>query len=347
MVCVEGAAWCSSVWGKSGSPVAHMYNNIMIVDGTVNPGVVSTLAHMERSGDFYFDNNLWWRVEGGVHFDWGGTAIDTWADWQALGFDANGMNADPQIVGALGGGPAAYKLTSSSPARDAARTVTEALRGMGTQDYFGVAIPQGGAYDIGFAEYEGGGPPPTDTPVPPTDTPEPTNTPGGPTDTPVPPTDTPPPPTDTPEPTPTNTPGAGDLPFFDGFEDGDLNGWTISSGSDVQVRDITPYEGVYNAGAKRGGTFERTISTAGSTNVHVKYAGMTTGFEAGESLKVEWYDGSTWHLLDELNSETWVYRDWDMPAGADDNAAFALRFTGNADKNTEWANADNIEVTGQ
>jgi hypothetical protein len=127
-----------------------------------------------------------------------------------------------------------------------------------------------------------------------------------------------------------------------------MNGWTISSGADVQVRDVPPfYEGSYYAGAKRGGWFERTISTAGSTNVRVKYAGLTIGFDAGESLKVEWYDGSSWNLLDELVSGTWVYRDWDMPAGADDNAAFALRFTGNADKNTEWAHVDSIEVTAE
>jgi hypothetical protein len=332
MVCEEGAPWCSSVWGKSGKPLVHNYNNIFITDGTVNPGVVSTLAHMEAGGEFYFDNNIWWRVEGGVHFQWGNVSVDTWADWQALGFDANGMNANPQIVGPLGGGPAAYRLQSGSPAIDRGRVVVEALRGMGTRDYFGVSIPQGSAYDIGMAEFEGGGPPPTDTPPPPT------NTPGGPTDTP------PPPPTDTPG--PTNTPGAGDLPFFDGFEDGEAADWS-QSGS-VSVLTDSPYGGSYHARVKWGGSMWRTISTAGSTSIHLKYAGMTHYMDAGESLLVEWYDGSTWHVIDQLVSEgSYVYRDWTLPAGAEDNPAFAVRFTGDCNKNTEWGDVDSVEVTGQ
>jgi hypothetical protein len=188
--------------------------------------------------------------------------------------------------------------------------------------------------------------PPTDTPIPPTDTPEPpTDTPVPPTDTPIPPTDTPVPPTDTPA--PTNTPGAGDLPFFDDFEDADMSDWTIVG--HAVIRNDLCYAGTYCAGAKQGGTFEQTISTAGSTNVHVKYAGATKGnLDAGESLKVEWYDGSSWTLLDEIVSEgTFVYRDWDMPAGADDNASFAVRFTANCDHTIEWVYVDNVEVTGE
>jgi hypothetical protein len=36
-----------------------------------------------------------------------------------------------------------------------------------------------------------------------------------------------------------------------------------------------------------------------------------------------------------------------MPAGADDNASFALRFTANCDHNIEWVYADNVEVVGE
>jgi hypothetical protein len=53
-------------------------------------------------------------------------------------------------------------------------------------------------------------------------------------------------------------------------------------------------------------------------------------------------------VLDQiLDNDAYVYRDWDMPAGADNNAAFAVRYTGYMDKNTEWGYADNVEVTGE
>jgi hypothetical protein len=181
MPCHEGAALCSEAWGQSGSPKLHVYNNIFVNNGTVNPSATSSNVWSDNAGTFWFDNNIWWRVEGGVRFAMGPSVIDTWAGWQAAGYDPNGMNADPLVVGPLGGGPAAYKLQSGSPAIDAGRDVTEALRGMGTRDYFGVSIPQGAGYDIGMAEYEGGGPPPTDTPEP-----EPTWTPTSPTITPPP-----------------------------------------------------------------------------------------------------------------------------------------------------------------
>jgi len=148
----EGGAFCSSIWAKSGNPTAHVYNNIFINNGTVHPGAVSNFVWTDAKGTFFFNNNLWYRVEGGLRFLWGKTTITTWSGWQAKGFDAQGYNANPLITGALGSGPNAYLLQAGSPAINHARIVTEALRGMGTRDYFGTTTPQGGAYDIGAAE---------------------------------------------------------------------------------------------------------------------------------------------------------------------------------------------------
>jgi hypothetical protein len=359
-----GAPLITSTWGKSGNPNLYTYNNIFITDGTVYPGMPSYNLMTNGRGNFYFDNNIWWRVEGGLQFDWNGTIINTWAGWQAMGFDLHGFNANPQFVGPLGGGPAAYQLTANSPAINAGRTVVEALRGMGTRDYFGNAIPQGGAYDIGAIEYTGAPPPPTNTPLPPTNTPvpptntptrtptpvPPTNTPGGPTNTPVPPTNTP---TRTPTPvpptaTPTATPGGGGGSiFFDGFEDGDIVGWTASGSAWADPG--AAYAGSYGAREKLdGSSMWRTVSTAGRTNIHLKYVGRGRDLDAGEYLLVEWYDGSTWTVIDnQINGPEWVIRDWTLPAGAANNPNFAIRFTEHADKNTEWVDFDNVEVTGQ
>jgi hypothetical protein len=88
-----------------------------------------------------------------LRFQWGNSAITSWDEWQADGYDANGFNQDPVVAGVLGHGPWAYYPAPGSPARDHGRAVTDALRGMGTQDAFGAWIPQGAAYDIGAAEY--------------------------------------------------------------------------------------------------------------------------------------------------------------------------------------------------
>jgi hypothetical protein len=304
---------------------------------------VPKMVYMEDT-NITFDYNLYWYTGAGDPvFKWGHRNYTGFSAWQSgSGQDANGMYADPKMNDPTYHGvdfpTTQFTLQSDSPAINAGVDVAGMTWASdnGARDFFGNSIPNG-AYDIGAHEY-GGGPPPTDTPVPPTDTPAPTNTPGGPTDTPV-------PPTDTPEPTPTNTPGGATI-FSDGFEDGDMSDWTVSNG-DAQVRTDDPYTGSYHAGAKRGAWFKHTVSTVGYTNIHLKYAGRTKGFDSGEFLTVEWYDGSTWHVVDELNNETYLPRDWTLPAGAADNAAFAVRFTANADKNTEWGYADNIEVTGQ
>ena len=113
---------------------------------------VSNNVWSDGAGTFTFNHNLWWRVEGGVRYAWGSKVINTWPGWQKLGFDPNGLNADPLVFGPLGAGPSAYQLSPGSPAIDAGQVVTDALRGMGTRDYFGTPTPEGCCYDIGAAE---------------------------------------------------------------------------------------------------------------------------------------------------------------------------------------------------
>lgn len=149
----EGGAITTSIFGKSGRPDVRAYNNIFITNGRTNLAATSNNLWTDGAGTFTFDNNVWWRVESGTRFQWGNAAITSWSEWQANGFDPNGSNLDPVVVGVLGSGPRAYDLAAGSPARDRGRAVTDALRGMGTQDGFGAWTPQGAAYDIGAAEF--------------------------------------------------------------------------------------------------------------------------------------------------------------------------------------------------
>ncbi|HTD88512.1 MAG TPA: right-handed parallel beta-helix repeat-containing protein, partial [Candidatus Binatia bacterium] len=149
----EGGALTTSIFGRSGKPDLRIYNNIFLTDGRSKPGAVSNNLWSDATGTFAFNNNVWWRGEGGIRFQWGGSVIATWSGWQGSGFDANGMNSDPRLTGPLGGGPGAYLLVAGSPAIERGRNVTDGWAGMGSRDFFGVTIPQSSAFDIGGSEF--------------------------------------------------------------------------------------------------------------------------------------------------------------------------------------------------
>jgi hypothetical protein len=67
--------------------------------------------------------------------------------------------------------------------------------------------------------------------------------------------------------------------------------------------------------------------------------------DAGEWLYVEWYDGSDWIELEHYRGG-WVWTDLTCGSGANNNANFKVRWRTNVDKNPEFANVDNVEITG-
>jgi hypothetical protein len=148
----------------------------------------------------------------------------------------------------------------------------------------------------------------------------------------------------------TDPAGTGDLPWSDGFESGNFTagGW-ITSGL-VSVIAQAAYSGSYGAHFDAGGCWiEKTLSTSGSMDIHVRYARRTKGLDSGEYLSVQWYDGSNWNTLEQVGDtkSKWASRDQLCGAGANDNPFFKVRFyclTSNM--NEEWAQVDNVEVTG-
>lgn len=175
-----------STWGKFGSPTnLQIKNNIFYLDNNTR------YIYQEVGGSYTFDYNLLYATSGNLRIRWGNTEYTTLAAFQAAtGQDTHSIYANPLLVNPSGRNTSDYQIASNSLAVNAG-TNLGAL--MGTRDFFGNAIPQGGAYDIGAHETGGG--------------PVPTNTPGGPTPTstftPIPPTAT-----ATPSQTFTPTPGA-------------------------------------------------------------------------------------------------------------------------------------------
>jgi hypothetical protein len=133
------------------------------------------------------------------------------------------------------------------------------------------------------------------------------------------------------------------LPWSDGFESGEFTtgGWAAS---DRVTIENDAYAGNYSARLGRNATLEKSVSTESFTNIHVKYAIKTLDLDAGESLIVEWFDGSAWHQLESFTGTSWGYFEKVCGAGADDNRAFKLRFRANGIDNREYAWVDAVEV---
>jgi hypothetical protein len=148
----EGACLATDKWGKSGVPDIKVYNNIFVADKgqSQNPNAVGYLVR-HASGTITANNNLYWTI-GTTPLYYVSRKTGDFAWWQSKGYDANGLNANPQFTGPFGGGDTAYALQPGSPAINAGTVVTDWSGNMGTRDYFGGAIPNG-AYDIGVDEY--------------------------------------------------------------------------------------------------------------------------------------------------------------------------------------------------
>jgi hypothetical protein len=134
----------------------------------------------------------------------------------------------------------------------------------------------------------------------------------------------------------------------DGFESGDYaaGGWTRQNNG-ANVNTGAAYTGSYGAKLKGTTWIEKSMSTAGYVGIHVKYRRQTNGLDPGESIQIEWFDGSAWNSLETLQAASYAGGLQDKPcgSGADNNPDFAVRFRINADNN-ETAYVDDVEISG-
>jgi hypothetical protein len=139
------------------------YNNTVTGNG-------NALLYVTGTSDPIIKNNIWNYGGTGASLkltDWNGTPsnIDdnlfyspnnsdslylngsarTWSAWQALGFDAHGVNANPNLT-------ADYELGAGSPAIDAGADLGTAYN----TDFNGTTRPVGPAWDIGAFEFTSG-----------------------------------------------------------------------------------------------------------------------------------------------------------------------------------------------
>ncbi|WP_372798807.1 carbohydrate-binding protein, partial [Pontiella sp.] len=133
-----------------------------------------------------------------------------------------------------------------------------------------------------------------------------------------------------------------DLPFADGFDDGFAPIWDSTA-----FLSGAAYEGEKSAKMNNTDYVETGIDTTGHSGIQVTYARNTAGLSAGSSFISEWFDGTSWNAIESISSgfSAWeVVSQIELPAGADHNPDFRLRFRVNA--GSDYGYVDSVVVEG-
>ncbi len=152
-----------------GSNVSNvrLYNNILV---TANGAPAVTADTALGTSAAWFRGNSYHAASGGFSLKWGGTTYGTLSAWRATGQERSGgvdtgFQGDPLLAAPGTGGTvgdatrlstlAAYKLQTASPLINRGLNLTAAAYGslaVGVRDFWGNALPQNGAYEVGAHE---------------------------------------------------------------------------------------------------------------------------------------------------------------------------------------------------
>lgn len=117
--------------------------------------------------------------------------------------------------------------------------------------------------------------------------------------------------------------------FEEGFESGNLNGWTKQNNRPT-AKGGAARSGLYGANLKRTTWIEKTVSTVGYSQVTTVFTFRTKNFEAGpnEQVYAEWSidGGATWNLITSHRGAQWQNEEHVLPAAAAGQPNFKLRF---------------------
>jgi hypothetical protein len=97
---------------------------------------------------------------------------------------------------------------------------------------------------------------------------------------------------------------------------------------------------------RSGASVTRRISTAGRTDVRLRFQYRTAGMRDADTFVVEWSDGAGWHALRQVSANGGFYPVADsLPDGAADKEDFAVRFRLTGSEQAE-ACVDLVRITG-
>ena len=97
---------------------------------------------------------------------------------------------------------------------------------------------------------------------------------------------------------------------------------------------------------RRTSSLEHAIDASGRANIVLSYARATSGYDGGEFLTVDWFDGSGWTVLEATNATGFVTQSFSLGAAADGNPNLRIRFSASANRNNEVSLLDDVVVSG-
>jgi len=135
--------------------------------------------------------------------------------------------------------------------------------------------------------------------------------------------------------------------FDDGFESGSFvaGAWTRQN-TNAFAATAAAYSGSWGARLRSTTWIERAITTAGMKDITLSYVRRTQSLQSSHWLFVEWWNGSSWTLIEQTKVTSWQAASFTLPSGANDNPSFKIRYRINANSTSRRADIDLVEVVG-
>src|SRR3989339_402555 len=142
--------------------------------------------------------------------------------------------------------------------------------------------------------------------------------------------------------------------FTEGFESNNfsINNWTLSATTfNWTISTTNPYSGNYYALAEpkdgSGSVLQTDLDTSNYMNINISFYAYTSGLDTNEYIAAYWYNGTSWiNLMQVEDIASYTFYNYSLPASANNNSNFKIRFRCFAGNTNEICALDNINVTG-
>src|SRR3989339_241801 len=142
--------------------------------------------------------------------------------------------------------------------------------------------------------------------------------------------------------------------FTEGFESNNfsINNWTLSATTfNWTISTTNPYSGNYYALAEpkdgSGSVLQTDLDTSNYMNINISFYAYTSGLDTNEYIAADWYNGTSWiNLMQVEDIASYTFYNYSLPASANNNSNFKIRFRCFAGNTNEICALDNINVTG-
>ena len=138
--------------------------------------------------------------------------------------------------------------------------------------------------------------------------------------------------------------------YYEGFESGST-GWVLTGAS--RQNGVVPKNQTWSMRLRNTNSMYRPTSTAGYSSIVVQFAWAATTNAAGENAYAEYSTngGFTWNTISQINGPVTqptlsIFTSPALPAAADHNANFQLRFRITGSSNSDLLYVDDVRVTG-